>query len=117
MPRISIRFDFDDERRLGPGKVSLLEAVRDAGSISTGARALGMSYRRAWMLVEAMNAMFKVPVVQTAHGGARGGGASLTPFGAEVVARYRATEGRLHELAKADLQYLHRHLDREPRDL
>lgn len=117
MPRISIRLDFDDDRRIGPGKVALLEAVRDAGSISTAARNLGMSYRRAWTLVEAMNGMFKVPVVQTAHGGARGGGASLTAFGAEVVARYRATESRLLELSKADLQYLHRHLEREPRDL
>lgn len=117
MPRISFRFDFDEDRRLGPGKVALLEAVRDAGAISTAARTLGMSYRRAWLLVEAMNGMFKVPVVQTAHGGPRGGGAALTPFGAEVVSRYRATESRLHEVAKADLQYLQRQLDREPRDL
>jgi len=77
---------------IGPGKAELLEAIGRSGSISAAAREMGMSYRRAWLLVEAVNAAFVEPVVATATGGSGGGGAQLTDFGHEVVARYRKLE-------------------------
>ncbi|MFC5302398.1 winged helix-turn-helix domain-containing protein [Azospira restricta] len=86
---------------IGPGKAELLEAIGRSGSISAAAREMGMSYRRAWLLVEAVNAAFAEPVVATATGGSGGGGAQLTAFGAEVVARYRRMEN-LAERAVAE---------------
>ena len=77
---------------IGPGKVQLLEAVRAHGSISAGARAMGMSYRRAWLLIDTLNQMFHEPVVQTTLGGRGGGTAGVTPFGVEIITRYRAME-------------------------
>ena len=77
---------------MGPGKADLLDAIDETGSISAAARALGMSYRRAWLLVETMNECFKSPLVQTATGGEHGGGALVTDLGHEVVRRYRAME-------------------------
>jgi molybdate transport system regulatory protein len=79
---------------IGPGKATLLEAIAAGGSISAAARSMGMSYRRAWDLVATMNQSFVEPVVDTATGGARGGGARLTPFGHEVLRRYRAMEDK-----------------------
>lgn len=92
MTRLTLRIDFDDSRALGPGKVRLLEVLGETGSISAAGRAMGMSYRRAWMLVDALNQTFRHAVVETRGGGVGGGGASLTPFGASVVADYRAME-------------------------
>ncbi len=92
MTRLTLRIDFDDNRALGPGKVRLLELVRETGSISAAGRAMDMSYRRAWLLVDALNQTFHMPVVTARGGGAGGGGATLTPFGADVVASYRAME-------------------------
>lgn len=108
MARLSIRIDFDEGRRLGPGKVALLEAVEATGSITSAAKSLGMSYRRAWMLIEQINGLFQQLVIQTAHGGAKGGGAHLTPLGEEVVARYRQIERKLQRAAEGDLQFLER---------
>ncbi len=88
-----LRILFGPEIAMGPGKADLLEAIRDSGSISAAGRRLGMSYRRAWMLVDTMNRCFREPLVATGTGGPRGGGATLTPFGAEVLARFRALEG------------------------
>lgn len=85
---------------IGPGKAELLEAIGRSGSISAAAREMGMSYRRAWLLVEAVNAAFVEPVVATATGGSGGGGAQLTDFGHAVVARYREME-RMAEKAVA----------------
>ena len=90
--RLSIRVDLASGARVGPGKVALLEAIARDGSISAGGRALRMSYRRAWELVEEMNRSFGTAVVATAAGGAGGGGARLTAAGATVVAEYRALE-------------------------
>ncbi|MCJ2054589.1 LysR family transcriptional regulator [Methylobacterium sp. J-070] len=87
-----MRIDLAPDHRLGPGKVRLLEMIAAHGSISGAGRALGMSYRRAWRLVEAMNTGFGCPVVHVQIGGRSGGGARLSAFGAEVVARYRAAE-------------------------
>ncbi len=92
MARLTLRIDFGEDRALGPGKVRLLELVGETGSISAAGRAMGMSYRRAWMLVDAMNQTFREPVVQTRGGGVGGGGASLTDFGLGVVADYRGME-------------------------
>ncbi len=77
---------------IGPGKADLLEAIRDSGSISRAARRLRMSYRRAWDLVDDLNGLFRSPLVETARGGARGGGAHLTDAGEQVLQRYREME-------------------------
>jgi len=82
----------DTELAIGPGKVALLEAIEETGSITSSARKLGMSYRRAWLLVEATNNCLVRPAVETAAGGQRGGGSTLTPVGVELVRRYRALE-------------------------
>lgn len=79
---------------IGPGKADLLDAIGRSGSISAAARTLGMSYRRAWLLVEASNAAFVEPLVSTATGGSGGGGAQLTDFGRIVLDRYRRMEYR-----------------------
>ena len=92
MTRITLRIDFDESRALGPGKIRLLEMVGETGSISAAGRAMGMSYRRAWLLIDALNQTFRSPVVQTRGGGVGGGGASLTDFGVDLVANYRAME-------------------------
>jgi molybdate transport system regulatory protein len=91
--RFHIR-DRRDETRLGigPGKVALLEAIEETGSITASARKLGMSYRRAWLLVDETNRCLVRPAVQTTTGGPQGGGASLTPAGVELIRRYRTLE-------------------------
>jgi molybdate transport system regulatory protein len=81
---------------LGPGKVDLLDGIARTGSISAAAREMDMSYRRAWLLVEAMNQMFSRPLVVAAPGGTRGGGAQVTEFGLEVAAAYRRIVQRTH---------------------
>lgn len=90
--RLSIRIDLASGVRIGPGKVTLLEEIARAGSISAAGRALGMSYRRAWELVEDLNRHLGQPVVSTAAGGSGGGGARLTEAGGTLVAEYRAME-------------------------
>ncbi len=91
-PRLQIRVVLGDIDRLGPGKVSLLENLERTGSISAAGRAMNMSYRRAWLLIDTLNHVFKKPVVVTSIGGERGGGAALTPFGREIIALYRSME-------------------------
>ncbi len=93
--RVTLRFDFDAERRLGPGKIALLEAVRRTGSISAAGREFGMAYRRAWLLVADLNRMFAQPLVEARGGGRNGGGAVLTPLGEEVVSLYRSAEDKV----------------------
>jgi molybdate transport system regulatory protein len=92
MARLSIRIDLTADIRIGPGKVQLLEMIAEHGSISAAGRALGMSYRRAWVLIEAMNTGFGQPVVEAQIGGKAGGGARLSGLGADLVAHYRAIE-------------------------
>ena len=79
---------------MGPGKAELLEHIDATGSISAAARAMGMSYRRAWQLVEAMNRDFSEPLVTTATGGTRGGGAQVTTLGRDALARFRKMEAK-----------------------
>jgi molybdate transport system regulatory protein len=110
--RLTVRVDFGADRALGPGKIRLLEAIGKTGSISRAGRALGMSYRRAWLLVDDMNRSFRAPVVATQPGGARGGGAELTPFGLELIENYRAIESRATAAAKRHLQALEKSLRR-----
>jgi molybdate transport system regulatory protein len=90
--KLTLRVDFGSGRALGPGKVRLLEAIDRTGSISQAGRSLGMSYRRAWLLVDDMNNCFRYPVISAQSGGANGGGATLTPFGQKLIDRYRAIE-------------------------
>ena len=90
--RPQLRISFRKSIAMGPGKADLLDAIAESGSISAAARKLGMSYRRAWLLVDTMNASFKSPLVETLTGGARGGGAEVTELGYEVVRRYRQME-------------------------
>jgi molybdate transport system regulatory protein len=87
-----LRILFGPEIAMGPGKADLLEAIADTGSIAAAGRRFGMSYRRAWTLVDTMNRCFREPVVAAGTGGAGGGGAVLTPFGLLVLDRFRALE-------------------------
>jgi molybdate transport system regulatory protein len=104
--RLTLRVDFGADRALGPGKVVLLEAIRDTGSISQAGRSLGMSYRRAWLLVDDMNRCFREPVVTAQPGGAQGGGAALTAFGQQLIEKYRAIETAATAAAKPRLRDL-----------
>jgi molybdate transport system regulatory protein len=87
-----IRILFGSAFAIGPGKADLLQAIEQTGSISAAARNMGMSYRRAWLLIDTMNQCFREPVVDTATGGKGGGGAQITPFGRSVLQTYRAME-------------------------
>ncbi|RBI86827.1 ModE family transcriptional regulator [Rhodosalinus halophilus] len=89
---------------LGPGKADLLERIRDTGSIAGAGRAMAMSYKRAWSLVEELNAAFREPLVERARGGAGGGGARLTPAGAAVLAHYRKLEAITAEAGAAEIE-------------
>lgn len=91
---------------MGPGKVRLLELVREEGSISGAARAMDMAYRHAWELIDDMNRCFREAVVETSAGGRRGGGARLTPFGEELVERFRRMEASARSAMEADLDRL-----------
>ncbi len=91
-----------DEIAMGPGKAALMEAIAREGSISAAARAIGMSYRRAWLLVDAMNRCWAAPLVETAAGGAKGGGARLSETGLAVLAQYRAMETAIGAAAQAE---------------
>ncbi len=90
--RLRIRIVFGPDEMMGPGKAELLERIHRTGSIAAAGREMGMSYKRAWMLVETMNAMFREPVVRSVRGGAKGGGAAVTEAGRAVLAAYRALE-------------------------
>jgi len=88
---------------MGPGKADLLASIEQEGSISAAARAMGMSYRRAWLLADTMNRSFRRTVVEAAPGGQRGGGARLTPFGRRVLARYRRMEAKAQNALRGDM--------------
>ena len=90
--RLTIRIDLASHGSIGPGKIRLLELIGEFGSISAAGRAMGMSYRRAWTLIDGLNQCFRSPAVETQLGGLRGGGAVLTDLGHDVIARYRAVE-------------------------
>jgi len=100
MPSLSLRIDLDPEGRIGPGKIELLEKIASLGSISAAGRAMGMSYRRAWELVEETNQIFGKPVTRSQTGGKNGGGATLTPLGLALIARFRAIERAASDVAR-----------------
>jgi molybdate transport system regulatory protein len=91
-PILRIRILFGEDVMLGPGKADLLERIQETGSIAAAGRSMSMSYKRAWMLVETMNAAFREPLVTSSRGGAKGGGAHLTETGQAVLAQYRELE-------------------------
>jgi molybdate transport system regulatory protein len=99
-PRTHVRVDFSDAISIGPGKIGLLEQIERSGSLSSAARELGMSYRRAWLLLNSVNTGFSEPVAVLSVGGAEGGGAQLTRFGKQLVADYRKLEQQVDDLAQ-----------------
>ncbi len=100
-PHAHIRIDFSGTCSIGPGKIGLLEGIGRTGSLSAAARALGMSYRRAWLLLHNTNECFQQAVVELSVGGRDGGGTRLTDFGRRLVADYRAFESAVDALAAA----------------
>lgn len=108
MTKVVIRVAITPTSAIGPGKVRLLECVNESGSISAAARAMEMSYRRAWLLIDELNGTFKKPVVVASHGGRSGGGAKLTKFGHELVRRYRQIESNAHIASSHHLKALER---------
>ena len=108
---MTLRIDFDNGLRLGPGKVELLAMIAEHGSIRAAGAAMGMSYRRAWLLADEINRMFREPSVFTRHGGKSGGGAGLTPYGQALLARCRDMERRARTVLAEDLAALDAALD------
>ncbi len=106
LPSLSVRIDLDSEGRIGPGKIQLLENIRAFGSISAAGRAMEMSYKRAWDLVDEINRICRQPAVERQTGGKNGGGAVLTPFGVSLVARYRKIERDAASAVKKELAAL-----------
>lgn len=116
LPRIKLRLEYPNPLVLGPGKADLLERIDRLGSISAAGRDMGMSYKRAWMLVEEMNTAFSGPVVDSSRGGAGGGGASLTAQGRQMLAHYRALEQVLRDHGGEHLAALQSMLRAQPPD-
>ncbi len=101
---VKFRIMRGDEIAIGPGKADLLAAIEETGSISAAAKALGMSYRRAWNLVDTMNRCFREPVVATATGGEQGGGAQITDFGRDVLARFQRMQAHADRALQEELE-------------
>ncbi len=114
IPVIRIRIDFTDNVNLGPGKIALLEAIKSTGSISDAARSLGMSYRRAWMLINSLKQGFSEPVTVSSTGGRGGGGARVTPFGASLIKQFRLLEREIARLSAQRLAELIPHVVIKP---
>jgi molybdate transport system regulatory protein len=107
-PVARLRIILGDAIAVGPGKADLLEGIRETGSIAAAGRRMGLSYKRAWLLIETMNACFKRPVVAAVKGGKAGGGARLTPLGAEVLTRYRRMQATTEKAIDKDLAWMKR---------
>lgn len=101
---VRFRVDFTPFCSIGPGKIDLLESIERTGSLRRAARALGMSYRRAWLLLDQLNCSFSEPVSTATVGGRGGGGAALTPFGLQLVRSYRSAARAIETLAREQLQ-------------
>src|SRR5208282_4005907 len=106
VPVVRFRIDFAEHSSVGPGKICLLEAIRDAGSLSKAARNIGMSYRRAWLLVESLKQSFREPVTVASTGGKDGGGMLVTEFGEALIKSYRELEQDFATLAERRLQLI-----------
>jgi len=111
--RLNLRLTFPGGVPLSHGKAELMELIRETGSISQAAGRMDMSYRRAWLLVDELNHMFREPAIETKQGGKSGGGAALTAFGEELLKRFRAMETRTMKTLAKDLEWLadHRAVD------
>jgi molybdate transport system regulatory protein len=105
---LHLRIDFGGERSIGPGKIRLLELINETGSISAAGRALEMSYRQAWLLIDELNHMFREPVVVAQTGGGGGGGASVTETGNAIVRLYREVERRTYSASTPEIRSLAR---------
>ncbi|MBC01615.1 MAG: molybdenum-binding transcriptional regulator [Rhodobacteraceae bacterium] len=114
--RVRLRLVFSPDFALGPGKADLLEGIAETGSIAAAGRRMGMSYKRAWSLVESLNAAFAAPLVARSRGGARGGGAALTEMGERVLAHYRSAQLKAATVAKEDVESLSRLVRIAPQD-
>lgn len=110
MTAIKLRIDFDSDRYIGHGRIQLLELIGQHGSIAQAAKAMGMSYKRAWYLMDEFNSMFSDPLIERQHGGRGGGAAKLTPFGAELVRQYRYMEGKVLTVFAKPLASIEKHL-------
>ena len=115
LPSLSVRIDLDPEGRIGPGKIALLENIDKHGSISAAGRAMDMSYKRAWDLVDEINRICRQAAVERQTGGKNGGGAVLTAFGVSLVSRYRKIERDATSAARKELQALRREIGRPKR--
>lgn len=104
--RLRMRVVCGDTIAIGPGKIELLEAIQQHRSITAAAKALGMSYRRAWLLVDELNRSLKEPAVEAAAGGTGGGGTALTPMGLRVLGLYRDIEAQAQAACRDDIQRL-----------
>lgn len=113
-PVIRIRVDFSDNVNLGPGKIALLEAIKSTGSISDAARALGMSYRRAWMLINSLKQGFSEAVTVSSTGGKGGGGVRITPFGMSLVKQFRLLERDIGRLGTQRMAEITAHVAARP---
>ena len=109
-PGLTLRILAGGEPAMGPGKARLVSLIESTGSISAAAREMGMSYRRAWLLVEALNSSFSEAVITTSTGGKRGGGASVTPFGKRIVDAYYRMESKASAAIDADIDRFCAHL-------
>jgi molybdate transport system regulatory protein len=112
LPSLSVRIDLNTEGRIGPGKIALLEHIREHGSISAAGRAMDMSYKRAWDLVDEINRICRQSAVEPQTGGKNGGGAVLTPFGISLVKRYRKIERNAASAVRKELQALRSEIGR-----
>ncbi len=110
MTAIKIRIDFEGKRYIGHGRVQLLELIGQHGSIAQAAKAMGMSYKRAWYLMDEFNSMFADPLIERQHGGRGGGAAKLTPFGADLVRQYRDMEAKALSIFAKPLASIEKHL-------
>src|SRR5262245_56027997 len=111
---LTIRVNLGEHGSLGPGQIALMEHISKHGSISSAGKEMGMSYRRAWLLVDEMNHIFREPLVEKQMGGSGGGGARLTKLGRDIVGRYRAIEGAAAMASAADLRALKASLPSRP---
>src|ERR1700675_3039687 len=117
LPSLSVRIDLDTEGRIGPGKIQLLENIRVCGSISAAGRAMDMSYKRAWDLVDEINRICGHAAVERQTDGGTGGGAVLTPFGVSLVARYRKIERAAASAVRKELAALRTDIGRPKKSL
>lgn len=115
MTRVVLRIDFDNERYLGHGRIELLELIAQHGSIAKAAKAMGMSYKRAWYLADSINSTFATPVIERQHGGKGGGSARLSKLGETIVRDYRAMEEQALKTFAKSLKTLEKQLG-DPKD-